>query len=191
VSHIQYELLTEIKDDYIGNSHYGKRHFTGHLPRMIDMRRTVKYDTCNAVWIKAYTRRGFLREACSLLFSCLEDRSDIFLRNVSELLVSSTTLQLITHFLPSAVKEFKLFFKLFSVQRLRLALSNGPSRAGVSDPLPGDGNRFTCRNVVFFRTPDDGQSPKHTVNPTRFSRIIKICCALVNTKDIRRKYFNS
>jgi hypothetical protein len=45
------------------------------------------------------------------------------------------------------------------VQWLRLTLCNGPNKVGVS-PSPVDGNRSSCRNVVFCRIPDDGQSPK-------------------------------
>jgi hypothetical protein len=33
---------------------------------------------------------------------------------------------------------------------MRLALSKGPNRAGVSIPSPEDGNRSTFLNVVFF-----------------------------------------
>jgi hypothetical protein len=46
------------------------------------------------------------------------------------------------------------------VHWLRLALSNGPNRVGVYNLKPEDGNRSTFRNVVFFRIPNDGQSPK-------------------------------
>jgi hypothetical protein len=45
-----------------------------------------------------------------------------------------------------------------------LALSNGPSRVGVSFPSPEDGSRSSFRNVVFssyleFRTMDKVQKP--------------------------------
>jgi hypothetical protein len=43
--------------------------------------------------------------------------------------------------------------KKVSVQRLRLALYNGPSRVGVSHPPPEDRNRSSFRNVVFFNIP--------------------------------------
>jgi hypothetical protein len=39
------------------------------------------------------------------------------------------------------------------------ALSKGPNRVGATFPLPDDGNRSSFQNV-FFRTSDDGESPK-------------------------------
>jgi hypothetical protein len=42
--------------------------------------------------------------------------------------------------------------------RLKLAPSSGPHRAGDLDPTPGDGNRFSFRNVVSFRITHDEQS---------------------------------
>jgi hypothetical protein len=53
---------------------------------------------------------------------------------------------------------------------LRLALSNGPNRVGVSPPSLEDRNRSSFRNVVFFRIPDDGQSPKPPVIPSVIHR---------------------
>jgi hypothetical protein len=53
------------------------------------------------------------------------------------------------------------------VVSLRLALSNGPKRLCGSTLLPGDGNRPSFRNVVFFRIPEDGQSPR--TQQSRFS----------------------
>jgi hypothetical protein len=41
-----------------------------------------------------------------------------------------------------------------SVQSLRLALSNGPNRC-LPPPSPEDGNRYSFRNGMFFRIPDD------------------------------------
>jgi hypothetical protein len=40
------------------------------------------------------------------------------------------------------------------IQRLRLALSKGPNRVGVSPPLPSleNGSRSSFRNVVFTGT---------------------------------------
>jgi hypothetical protein len=46
---------------------------------------------------------------------------------------------------------------------LRIALSNGLGRVGVSQPSPEDGKRSSFRNVVFFcvfRIADDGKIPK-------------------------------
>jgi hypothetical protein len=44
---------------------------------------------------------------------------------------------------------YSLVFLTWVVQWLRLALSKGPNRVGVS-PSPEDGNRSSFRNVVFF-----------------------------------------
>jgi hypothetical protein len=44
-------------------------------------------------------------------------------------------------------------------QWLGLVLYNGPNRVGVSHPSPENGNRSGFRKV-FFKTPDDGQSPE-------------------------------
>jgi hypothetical protein len=43
----------------------------------------------------------------------------------------------------------------------RLTLFKGPNRADVSHRSPGDGNRPSFLNVLFwfFRIPDGGQSP--------------------------------
>jgi hypothetical protein len=57
-----------------------------------------------------------------------------------------------------------LGFWTFSIQWLRLALSNGPNWVGSSSPPPPeDGNRSSFRNVVFCRIPDDGKSPNNPV----------------------------
>jgi hypothetical protein len=46
---------------------------------------------------------------------------------------------------------------------IAVALSKGPKRVGASSLSSKDGNIFDFQNVVFFRTPDHGQSPK--INP--------------------------
>jgi hypothetical protein len=55
---------------------------------------------------------------------------------------------------------------LSPLERLRLALSKGPNRVGVSHPE--DGNSSSFRNIVFIRIPDDGQIPEAPVIPNYF-----------------------
>jgi hypothetical protein len=46
------------------------------------------------------------------------------------------------------------------VQRKRLARSKGSNRVGVSHLSSEGGDRFSFRNVVFLRIPDDRKNPK-------------------------------
>jgi hypothetical protein len=53
------------------------------------------------------------------------------------------------------------------VQYIRLALSKGPKRVGVSLPSPEDGNIYSFGNVVFssdfeFRTVDEVHKPRNS-----------------------------
>jgi hypothetical protein len=43
----------------------------------------------------------------------------------------------------------------------RLALSKGPNLMSSPPPSPVDGNKFSFRNVMFSRIPDDGKSKKN------------------------------
>jgi hypothetical protein len=42
---------------------------------------------------------------------------------------------------------------------VRLAFFKSPNRVAFSHPSPEAGNRFSLRNVVFFRIPDHGLTP--------------------------------
>jgi hypothetical protein len=61
------------------------------------------------------------------------------------------------------------------VQRLRIALSKGPDRVGVSLPSPEEGKRSSFRNTMFSSylalKKDDGQSPQ-----TQSFWRNRICC---------------
>lgn len=46
---------------------------------------------------------------------------------------------------------------------LKLLLSNGPNRVGALFFTPDVENKSSFRNVVFFRTPDDGRNPETSV----------------------------
>jgi hypothetical protein len=59
---------------------------------------------------------------------------------------------------------------------LRLALSKGPNKVGISFPLPEDGNRTSLRNVMSsiyfeFRLMDKVQKSSNSeVEPFRFNK---------------------
>jgi hypothetical protein len=64
------------------------------------------------------------------------------------------------------------------VQWLRLALSKGPNRVGVSFPSPEDGNRSRFRNFLFssclqFRTMNKFHKPSYSVIHHRLFRMVK------------------
>jgi hypothetical protein len=78
---------------------------------------------------------------------------------------------------------------------LRVALSKGPNRVGVSLPLPEDENiRFPKSCFLVFRIPDDGKNPENPITLIIIIVIITISVANcfpvthVKTTKIIRKF---
>jgi hypothetical protein len=106
--------------------------------------------------------------------------------NFSELL-GSWTLSIVWNSKCKKTQRFRNWIFRCLGQWLRLALSKGANRVGVSLPSPEDGNRSSFRNVVFPSIYNSGRRTKsrNPVNPnetpsvyTKYFRLI----TLISTK---------
>jgi hypothetical protein len=81
--------------------------------------------------------------------------------------------------------------KANQVRYLRLALSKGPNRVGISLPLPEDGNRPSFRNVVFqyleFRAMDKvqilGSSEYQADKYFKYGNVVKPISEIASLSD--------
>jgi hypothetical protein len=64
---------------------------------------------------------------------------------------------------PSSGEGVGNTYSVGAVRLLRLGVSNGPKRVGVSHPSPEGGNRYSFRNIMFleYGTMDKDQKPSN------------------------------
>jgi hypothetical protein len=76
---------------------------------------------------------------------------------------------------------------IVDLQGSRLELSNEPNRVGASHPSLEDENKPSFQNVLFFRMPDNGQSPKASnlkIHNTTLSLAAKIVDNISNKPSV-------